>query len=47
MLISHPEPGLDQSKTGGFLDPIEGTLILTVDRHPDRRAGRGRRSRSG
>jgi phosphate transport system permease protein len=29
-LFSHPQPGLDQSKTGGFLDPIEGTVILTV-----------------
>lgn len=29
-LFSHPLPGLDQSKTGGFLDPIEGTVILTV-----------------
>jgi len=30
LLVSHPEVGLDQSKTGGFLDPIEGTVILTV-----------------
>jgi phosphate transport system permease protein len=30
LLTSHPEVGLDQSKTGGFLDPIEGTVILTV-----------------
>jgi phosphate transport system permease protein len=30
LLASHPEVGLDQSKTGGFLDPIEGTVILTV-----------------
>jgi phosphate transport system permease protein len=29
-LTSHPLPGLDQSKTGGFFDPIEGTVILTV-----------------
>jgi phosphate transport system permease protein len=30
LLVSHPEVGLDQSKTGGFLDPIEGTIILTI-----------------
>jgi phosphate transport system permease protein len=30
LLVSHPEVGLDQSRTGGFLDPIEGTVILTV-----------------
>jgi phosphate transport system permease protein len=30
LIASHPEVGLDQSKTGGFLDPIEGTVILTV-----------------
>jgi phosphate transport system permease protein len=30
LLTTHPEVGLDQSKTGGFLDPIEGTVILTI-----------------
>jgi phosphate transport system permease protein len=30
MIFSHPEAGLDQSKSGGFLDPLEGTLALTV-----------------
>jgi phosphate transport system permease protein len=30
LLASHPEIGSDQSKTGGFLDPIEGTVILTI-----------------
>lgn len=30
LLTSHPEVGLDQSKTGGFLDPIEGTIVLTI-----------------
>ena len=30
LLVTHPQVGLDQSKTGGFLDPIEGTVILTV-----------------
>src|SRR6185436_16917958 len=30
LLTTHPQVGLDQSKTGGFLDPIEGTVILTV-----------------
>jgi len=30
LLITHPQVGLDQSKTGGFLDPIEGTVILTI-----------------
>ncbi len=30
LLTTHPVPGLDQSKTGGFLDPLIGTVILTV-----------------
>ncbi len=30
LLTSHPQPGLDQKKTGGFLDPIIGTVLLTV-----------------
>jgi phosphate transport system permease protein len=30
LLTTHPLPGLDQSKTGGFLDPLIGTFILTV-----------------
>jgi phosphate transport system permease protein len=30
LITSHPQVGLDQSKTGGFLDPIEGTVILTI-----------------
>jgi len=30
LLFSHPQPGLDQSKSGGFLDPLQGTLALTV-----------------
>jgi phosphate transport system permease protein len=30
LLTSHPLPSLDQSKSGGFLDPLIGTLILTV-----------------
>jgi phosphate transport system permease protein len=30
LLSSHPLPSLDQSQSGGFLDPIEGTVILTV-----------------
>jgi phosphate transport system permease protein len=30
LITSHPEAGLEQSKTGGFLDPIIGTAILTV-----------------
>jgi phosphate transport system permease protein len=29
-IFSHPQAGLDQSKSGGFLDPLEGTVILTV-----------------
>ena len=29
-MFSHPQPGIDQSQTGGFLDPIEGTLIVTI-----------------
>ncbi|MEA2413023.1 MAG: phosphate transport system permease protein [Thermoleophilaceae bacterium] len=30
LLLSHPQADLDQSKTGGFLDPLLGTLLLTV-----------------
>jgi phosphate transport system permease protein len=30
MLVTHPQPGLGQEGTGGFLDPIIGTFILTV-----------------
>jgi phosphate transport system permease protein len=30
LLTSHPLPSLDQSKSGGFLDPLMGTVILTV-----------------
>jgi phosphate transport system permease protein len=30
LIVTHPQPGLDQSKTGGFLDPMLGTAILTV-----------------
>jgi phosphate transport system permease protein len=30
LLTSQPVPGTDQSKTGGILGPIEGTLILTA-----------------
>ncbi len=30
LLFSHPQPELDQSKSGGFLDPLIGTFILTV-----------------
>jgi phosphate transport system permease protein len=29
-LFSHPVASTDQSKNGGFLDPLEGTLMLTV-----------------
>src|SRR5436853_2864173 len=30
LVFSHPQPDLDQSKTGGFLDPLLGALLLTV-----------------
>jgi phosphate transport system permease protein len=30
LLTTHPQAGADQSKTGGFLDPILGTILLTV-----------------
>ena len=30
MLVTHPSASVDQSRSGGFLDPIEGTLMLTV-----------------
>jgi phosphate transport system permease protein len=30
LLVSHPLPDLDQSKTGGFLDPLIGTVVLTL-----------------
>jgi phosphate transport system permease protein len=29
-LFTHPTAAVDQSKTGGFLDPLEGTLLLTL-----------------
>lgn len=29
-IFSHPVAGVDQSRSGGFLDPLEGTLLLTV-----------------
>ena len=30
LLVSHPLPDLDQSRTGGFLDPLIGTFMLTL-----------------
>ena len=30
LLTKHPQPSLDQSKSGGFLDPIIGTFVLTI-----------------
>jgi phosphate transport system permease protein len=30
LLFSHPQADLDQSKSGGFLDPLIGTFLLTV-----------------
>ena len=30
LLIEHPSASQDQATSGGFLDPIEGTLILTA-----------------
>jgi phosphate transport system permease protein len=30
MLFAHPLPELNQSKSGGFLDPLIGTVMLTV-----------------
>jgi phosphate transport system permease protein len=30
LVLSHPQADLNQSKTGGFLDPLLGTLLLTV-----------------
>jgi phosphate transport system permease protein len=30
MLFTHPLPDLNQSKTGGFLDPLIGTVMLTL-----------------
>jgi len=30
LLVTHPLPDLDQSKSGGFLDPLIGTFMLTV-----------------
>jgi phosphate transport system permease protein len=29
MLTTHPLPSLDQSKSGGFVDPLLGTMLLT------------------
>lgn len=30
LLFTQPQPDLDQSKTGGFLDPLIGTFLLTI-----------------
>lgn len=30
LLATHPLPSLDQTESGGFLDPIEGTAVLTI-----------------
>jgi phosphate transport system permease protein len=30
LFVEHPTGSIDQSKAGGFLDPIEGTLLLTA-----------------
>jgi phosphate transport system permease protein len=30
LIFSHPTPELNQSKSGGFLDPLLGTFLLTV-----------------
>lgn len=30
LLFSHPQPSLNQSQTGGFLDPLIGTFLLTA-----------------
>jgi phosphate transport system permease protein len=30
MLVTHPTPELVQAKSGGFLDPILGTVLLTI-----------------
>ncbi len=30
LIFSHPQAELDQSKTGGFLDPLLGTVLLTI-----------------
>lgn len=30
MLVTHPSGAVDQSRSGGFLDPIQGTLLLTA-----------------
>lgn len=30
MLTTHPSAAVDQSRSGGFLDPIQGTLLLTA-----------------
>ncbi len=29
-MFSHPQPGLDQAESGGFLDPILGTVVVAV-----------------
>jgi phosphate transport system permease protein len=30
LIFTHPQPSLDQSKAGGFLDPLIGTFLLTA-----------------
>ena len=46
-LLGHPQPGLDQGESGGFLDPVLGTFMIAALGHRDRRARSGSRSRSG
>jgi len=41
LLVTHPNAEIDQSKSGGFLDPIIGTVLLTVIGNRDRHADRG------
>ena len=47
LLTTHPQPGLDQSEAGGFLDPIMGTFVLTDPRHRRSPRRSAWRSRSG
>ena len=42
LLVQSPGGSPNQSASGGFLDPIEGTLLLTAIGIADRRAARGR-----
>jgi len=43
LLVTHPKVGYTESQTGGFLDPMIGTLIVALLARDRRPAGHGDR----